>query len=157
MDGIHVLIFRVKYEVDGNVMNNVGLRWYGFHIPVMNKKYSSNDSIFINFGYKTPKQHIWKMRWSNANQVNLFQFSNYNVSEYKILENDKRDHSKEVCNWGHGFRVSCHQARNPGAQVLAVWSQTDLQPVKQNLCLAPDQEMVLPKKVANDLKINLAP
>ena len=53
--------------------------------------------------------------------------------------------------------VSCHQARNPGAQVLAVWSQTDLQPVKQNLCLAPDQEMVLPKKVANDLKINLAP
>ena len=44
-----------------------------------------------------------------------------------------------------------------GAQVLAVWSQTDLQPLKQNLCLAPDQKMVRPKKVANDLKINLAP
>ena len=28
---------------------------------------------------------------------------------------------------------------------------------KQNLCLAPDQKMVRPKKVANDLKINLAP
>jgi hypothetical protein len=53
--------------------------------------------------------------------------------------------------------VSCHQARNPRAQVLAVWLQTDLQPVKQNLCLAPDQKIVLPKKVANDLKINLAP
>ena len=47
--------------------------------------------------------------------------------------------------------------RNPGAQILAVWSQTDLQPVKQNLCLATDQIMVKPKKVANDLKINLAP
>ena len=53
--------------------------------------------------------------------------------------------------------VSCHQDRNPGAPILAVWFQTDLQPPKQNLCLAPDQKMVRPKKVANDLKINLAP
>ena len=53
--------------------------------------------------------------------------------------------------------VSGHQDRNPGAQILAVWSQTDLQPVKQNLCLAPDQKMALQKKIANDLKINLAP
>ena len=50
-----------------------------------------------------------------------------------------------------------HQAMNPKAQILAVWTQTDLQPVKQNLCLAPDQKMVRPKKVANDLKINSAP
>jgi hypothetical protein len=28
--------------------------------------------------------------------------------------------------------------------------------LKQNLCLAPDQKMVLPKKVANDQKIILA-
>ena len=47
--------------------------------------------------------------------------------------------------------------RNPRAQILAVWLQSDLQPVKQNLCLAPDQKMVRPRKVANDLKINLAP
>ena len=53
--------------------------------------------------------------------------------------------------------VSCYQDRNPGAPILAVWFQTDLQPPKKNLCLAPDQKMVRPKKVANDLKINLAP
>ena len=53
--------------------------------------------------------------------------------------------------------VSFHQGRNPRAQIVAVWLQTDLQPVKQNLCLAPDQKMVGPKKVANDPKINLAP
>ena len=38
--------------------------------------------------------------------------------------------------------VSCHQVRNPRAQICAVWLQTGLQPVKQNLCLAPDQKMV---------------
>ena len=42
--------------------------------------------------------------------------------------------TKEGCNWGHGLSAA----------------------IKQNLCLAPDQKMVLPKKVANDLKINLA-
>ena len=40
-----------------------------------------------HFSYKTPKQHIWKMRWSNAKMkyINLFPFS-----YYKILDNDKR-------------------------------------------------------------------
>ena len=61
---------------------------------------------------------------------------------------------KEDCN---AWLVSCHQARNPRAQILAIWLQTDLQQVKQNLCLAPDQKMVRPRKVANGLKINLAP
>ena len=41
--------------------------------------------------------------------------------------------------------------------ILAVWLQTDLQPVNKNLCLAPYQKMVRAKKVENDLKINLAP
>ena len=48
--------------------------------------------------------------------------------------------------------VACrrHLARKSRAQIFAVWFQTDLQPVKQTLCLTPDQNMVLPKKVAND-------
>ena len=44
------------------------------------------------------------------------------------------------------------QDRRHRSQILAVWSKTDLQSVKQNLCLAPDQKMVRQKKVANDLK-----
>ena len=71
-----------------------------------------------------------------------------------LRSNFLRNETKEGCNCGH---VSCHQARNPRAQILVVWLQTDLQPVKQNLCLVPDQKMVRLKKVANDLKIILAP
>ena len=56
-----------------------------------------------------------------------------------------------------GVACSPHLARKSRAQILAVWFQTDLQPVKQNLYLAPDQILVRPKKIANDLKINLAP
>ena len=59
---------------------------------------------------------------------------------------------KEGCNRGDGLSATI----KPRAQILAVWLQTDLQPIKQNLCLAPDQKMVRPKKVANYLKINLA-
>ena len=71
-----------------------------------------------------------------------------------LRSNFLRNETKEGCNCGH---VSCHQARNPRAQILVVWLQTDLQPVKQkNLRWAPDQKMARPKKVANDLKINLA-
>ena len=75
---------------------------------------------------------------------------------FVLLAVSDRMPTKEGCNKGP-WLVSCHQARNPKAQILAVWLQTDLQPVKQNLCLAPDQKMALPKKVTNDLKINLAP
>ena len=58
---------------------------------------------------------------------------------------------------GHMIRLQTVQARRTRGQILAVQSKTDLQSVKQNLCLAPDQKMVRPKKVANDLKVNLAP
>ena len=50
-----------------------------------------------------------------------------------------------------------HLARNLRAYILAVWLQTDLQSVNKILCLAPDQKIVRTKKVANNLKINLAP
>ena len=41
--------------------------------------------------------------------------------------------------------VSRHLARKTRAQILAVWFQTDLQPVKQTLCLAPDPKIVRQK------------
>ena len=52
--------------------------------------------------------------------------------------------------------VSRHLARNPRAWILPFWSNTDMDSLKQNLCLAPDQKIVRTKKVANDHKINLA-
>ena len=52
--------------------------------------------------------------------------------------------------------VSRHLARNPRAWILPFWFKTDMDSLKQKLCLAPDQKMVRPKKVANDQKINLA-
>ena len=55
--------------------------------------------------------------------------------------------------------VTCsghNQDRNPRAWILPFWSKTDMDSLKQNLCLAPDQKMVGTKKVANDQKINLA-
>ena len=55
-----------------------------------------------------------------------------------------------------GVACSRHLARKSRAQILAVWFQTDLQAVKQNLFLAPDQKIVRLKKVANDQKINFA-
>ena len=64
--------------------------------------------------------------------------------------------NKKGCNSGHGLSAAI-KIGTPRAQILAVWFQTDLQPPKRNLCLAPDQKMVRPKKVANDQKINLAP
>ena len=57
---------------------------------------------------------------------------------------------------GHEICLQTVQARRTRGQILAVWFKTDQQSVKQNLCLAPDQKMVRPKKVANYLKINLA-
>ena len=59
---------------------------------------------------------------------------------------------KDGCNRGHGLSAAI-KLGTPEPK----FSQTDLQPVKQNFCLAPDQNMVRPQKVANDLKINLAP
>ena len=56
-----------------------------------------------------------------------------------------------------GVACSPHLARKSRAQILAVWFQTELQPIKQNLYLASDQKMVRTKKVANYQKINLAP
>ena len=53
--------------------------------------------------------------------------------------------------------VSYHQARNPRGWILPFWSKTYMDSLKQNLCLTPDQKMVLPIKVANGQKINLAP
>jgi hypothetical protein len=58
---------------------------------------------------------------------------------------------------GHVICFQTVQSRRTRGQILAVWSKTDLQPVKSKLFLAPDQKMARPKKVANDLKINLAP
>ena len=55
--------------------------------------------------------------------------------------------------------VTCsghNQVRNPRAWIFTFWSKTDMDPLKQNLCLAPDQKIVATKKVANDQKINLA-
>ena len=55
--------------------------------------------------------------------------------------------------------VTCsghNQARNPRAWILPFWSKTDMDSLKQNLYLAPDQEIVRTKKVANDQKISLA-
>ena len=53
------------------------------------------------------------------------------------------------------WRVSRYLARNPRAWILPFWSKTDMESLKQNLCLAPDQKMVGTKKVANDEKIIL--
>ena len=84
---------------------------------------------------------------------------------FKFFHENKECQSSESVPLVPGVRkvavmevVACrrHLPRKSKAQILAVWFQTDLQPVKQNLCLAPDQKMVRPKKVANDLKINLA-
>ena len=61
--------------------------------------------------------------------------------------------NKEGCNKGHGLSVvSCHQSRNPRAWILPFWSKTDLDSLKQSLCLAPDKKMVGTKKVAKDKK-----
>ena len=40
-----------------------------------------------------------------------------------------------------------NQARNPRAWILPFWSKTDMDSLKQNLCLAPDQKRVGPKKL----------
>ena len=58
--------------------------------------------------------------------------------------------TKEFCNRGHGL------SRSPRAWILPFWSKTDMDSLKQNLCLAPDQKMVTTKKVANDQKNYLA-
>ena len=67
--------------------------------------------------------------------------------------------SKELNHFGvrnfviEGVAVSRHLARNPRAWILPFWSKTDMDPLKQNLCLAPNQKMVRTKKVANYQKI----
>ena len=61
---------------------------------------------------------------------------------------------KEGCNWGHALSGAI-KLGTPEPKFLQ--SGGKVQPVKQNLCLAPDQKMILPKKVANGIKINLAP
>ena len=38
-------------------------------------------------------------------------------------------------------------------QILAIWSKTDLQPLKQNLCLASDSKKVKAKSSLNSLGI----
>ena len=55
--------------------------------------------------------------------------------------------------------VTCNghnQDRYPRAWILPLWSKTDMDSSKQNLCFAPDQKMFGAKKVANDQKIDLA-
>ena len=57
---------------------------------------------------------------------------------------------KVVIGW-----VTCSgykQVRNPRALILPFWFKTDMDSLKQNLCLAPDQKMVEQKKIANDQK-----
>ena len=39
------------------------------------------------------------------------------------------------------------------SQILAVWSKTDLQPLRQNLCLASDSKKVKTKSSLNSLGI----
>ena len=53
--------------------------------------------------------------------------------------------TKEGCNRGHGHGFSA--AFKLGAPELAVYLQTDLQPVKQNLCLAPVQKWLAQKRL----------
>ena len=64
--------------------------------------------------------------------------------------------NKKGWNLGHGLSDAI-KLETPEPKFLQSGRKTDLQPIKQNLCLAPDQKMVRPKKVANDLKIDLAP
>ena len=45
------------------------------------------------------------------------------------------------------------QDRRHRNQILAVWSKTDLQPLKQNLCLASDSKKVKAKSSLNSLGI----
>ena len=45
------------------------------------------------------------------------------------------------------------QDRRHRSQILAVWSKTDLQPLKQNLCLASDSKKVKAKSSLNSLGI----
>ena len=69
---------------------------------------------------------------------------------------------KTTVPWGvrnfviEGVAVSRHLARKPRAWILPLRSKTDIDSIKQNLFLAPNQKMVRTKKVANDQKINLA-
>ena len=42
--------------------------------------------------------------------------------------------------------------QEPQSQDSSIWSKTDMDSVKQNLCLPPDQKMARPKEVANDKK-----
>ena len=61
---------------------------------------------------------------------------------------------KEGCNWGHSLSAAIKQPQSPNScSLVANWPAA----LKENLCLVPDQKMILPKKVANGLKINLAP
>ena len=85
-----------------------------------------------------------------TNQEEVFRPVKFKVIELKKKENSCLDKSGESDRLRKVVieGMTC-QARNHRAQILAVWLQTDLQPVKQNLCLAPDQKMILPKKVAN--------
>ena len=63
--------------------------------------------------------------------------------------------TKEVCNRALTYQVA--QARKPRGQILPFCSKTDMDSVNKNFRLAPNLKMVRPKKVASDLKINLAP
>ena len=45
------------------------------------------------------------------------------------------------------------QDKRHRSQILAVWSKTDLQPLKQNLCLASDSKMVKAKSSLYSLGI----
>ena len=66
--------------------------------------------------------------------------------------------------WGEGggAKEGCNRGRCLSAAIKLgtpepKFLQTDQQPVKQHVCLAPDQNMVRPNKVANNLKLTLVP
>ena len=64
-----------------------------------------------------------------------------------------KNNSETMLNFIKAYsKVSIVRPGRSRAWILPFWSKTDINSLKQNLCLAPDQKTVRTKKVANDQK-----